>query len=47
MFFVQKSNFFLFEFFGIIKSEKMFFDIMDRKEWFLDLKDSVLRSGKK
>ena len=32
MVFVQKSNFFSFGFFGIIKSEEMVFDILDRKE---------------
>ena len=33
---LKKSNFILFVFFGIIKSEKMGFDILDREEKFLD-----------
>ena len=45
--FVQKSNFSSFGLFGIIKAEKMVFDILDRNEWFLDHKGNVLRSAKK
>ena len=47
MIFVQKSNFFSFGFFGIIKSEKMVFDILDRKELFLDHKINVLTTAQK
>ena len=47
MVFVRKSNFFSFGFFGMIKSEKIFFYILDRKERFLDPKINVLKSAKK
>ena len=38
MVFVQKSNFFLFVFFGEIKSENIVFEILDKNERFLDQK---------
>ena len=45
--FVQKSNFFLSEFFTEIISEKIVFDIVERKEWYLDEKIEVLKRAKK
>ena len=47
MVFVQKSNSFLFGVFGILKSEKMVFYILDRKGRFLDRKINVLKSAKR
>ena len=44
MVFVQKSDFFSSGFFGMIKSEKIFFHILDRKERVLDPKSNVLRA---
>ena len=41
MVFVQKSNFFLFVFFGEIKSENIVFEILDKNERFLDQKNKV------
>ena len=46
MVFVQKSDFFSFGFFGMIKSEKIFYHILDRKERVLDPKINVLKSAK-
>ena len=45
--FVQKSNFFISAFFTEIILEKIVFDIVERKEWFLDLKIEVLTKAKK
>ena len=48
MVFVKKSTFFLSVFFEIKKANKQtFFDILDRKECFLDLKSEVLKNSKK
>ena len=42
MVFVRKSTFLLYVFFGAKKSQKeRIFDILDRKECFLDLKSEV------
>ena len=47
MVFVKNSTFFLYVFFSSKKSQKeSFFDILDRKECFLDLKSEVLKSQK-
>ena len=46
MVFVQKSNFFLFVFFGEIKLENIVFYILDKKEWFLDQKIEVLKGSR-
>ena len=48
MVFVKKSTFFSYVFFLSKKSQKeTFFDILDRKECFLDLKSEVLKNSKK
>ena len=48
MVFVQKSNFFSFIFLGGRKEviKDFFFDILDRKEGFLDQKIEVLKTSK-
>ena len=46
MVFVQKSKFFLFVFFGEIKSENIVFEILDKKEQFLDQKNKVFKRAK-
>ena len=43
---VQKSKFFLFVFFGEIKSENIVFEILDKKERFLDQKNKVFKRAK-
>ena len=45
--FFQKSNFFLWAFFTEIISENIVFDIVERKQSFLDQKIEVLRRAKK
>ena len=45
--FVQKSNFLLWLFFTEIMSEKSLFDILNRKQSFLDQKIEVLKRAKK
>ena len=47
MHFVQKSNLFISAFSTEIISEKIVFDILERKEWFLDQKIEVLTKAKK
>ena len=44
---VKKSNFFLWAFFTEIISENIVFDIVERKQSFLDQKIEVLRRAKK
>ena len=44
---VKKSNFFLWGFFTEIISENIVFDIVERKQSFLDQKIEVLRRAKK
>ena len=46
MVFVHKSKFFLFVFFGEIKSENIVFEILDKKEQFLDQKNKVFKRAK-
>ena len=46
MVFVQKSNFFSFGFFRMIKSGKIFFYILEKKRIFLDQKNKVLKRAK-
>ena len=43
---VQKSKFFLFVFFGEMKSENIVFEILDKKERFLDQKNKVFKRAK-
>ena len=45
--FVQKSNFFLSAFFREIISEKIVFDIVERREWLKEQKIKVLTRAKK
>ena len=48
MIFVKKSTFILYVFLFSQKSQKItFFDILDGKECFLDLKSEVLKNSKK
>ena len=46
MLFVKKSTFFLYVFFSKKTQKERFFDILDRKECFLDLKSEVLTKSK-
>ena len=46
MVFAQKSKFFLFVFFGEIKSENIVFEILYKKERFLDQKHKVFKRAK-
>ena len=46
MVFVQKSKFFLLVFFGEIISENIVFEILDKKQRFLDQKNKVLKRSK-
>ena len=47
MVFVKKSTFFLYVFFNKKSQKQTVFDILDRKEWFLDLKSQVLKKSRK
>ena len=47
MVFVKKSTFFLYVFFSKKTQKERFFDILDRKECFFDLKSEVLKKSKK
>ena len=46
MVFVHKSKFFLFVFFGQIKSENIVFEILDKNERFLDQKKEMFKRAK-
>ena len=46
MVFVKKSTFFWYVFFSQKSQKERFFDILDRKGYFLDLKSEVLKSRK-
>ena len=47
MVFVNKSTFFFYVFFSKKSQKESFFDILDSKEFFLDLKSEVLAKSKK
>ena len=47
MVFVKKSTFFLYVFLSKTSLKETFFDILDRKECFLDLKSEVLKKSRK
>ena len=47
MVFVKKSNVFSLVFFGQIKPEEIFFDILDGRECFLDQKSEIFKKSEK